>query len=79
MLLLNAPASALTETIRHIEKNQSDVIKILVAHRLSTVRHADRIHVFEKGKIVEEETHDELVHQSGLYAALWREQVSGSN
>jgi len=48
---------------------------IVIAHRLSTVRHADRIHVLEEGRVVESGTHDALVAQRGLYAALWRIQT----
>jgi ATP-binding cassette subfamily B protein len=52
-----------------------DVITILIAHRLSTVMHADRIHVLERGRIVETGAHDELVGRKGLYYAMWRQQV----
>jgi subfamily B ATP-binding cassette protein MsbA len=45
---------------------------LVIAHRLSTIRSADRILVMEKGKIVEEGTHDALVAASGPYARLWR-------
>jgi ATP-binding cassette, subfamily B, bacterial len=48
---------------------------IVIAHRLSTVRHADRIHVLEAGRVVEQGVHDELVTAGGLYAALWRVQT----
>jgi ATP-binding cassette subfamily B protein len=48
---------------------------IVIAHRLSTVRHADRIHVLEEGRVVESGTHDALVAERGLYAALWRIQT----
>lgn len=48
---------------------------IVIAHRLSTVRHAHHIHVLEAGRIIEEGTHDELVARGGLYAALWRVQT----
>ena len=48
---------------------------IVIAHRLSTVRHADRIHVLEEGRVVESGTHDELLADRGLYAALWRIQT----
>ncbi len=48
---------------------------IVIAHRLSTVRHAHRIHVLEAGRVVEAGTHEELVDAGGLYAALWRVQT----
>jgi len=48
---------------------------IVIAHRLSTVRHADRIHVLEEGRVVESGAHDDLVAERGLYAALWRIQT----
>jgi ATP-binding cassette subfamily B protein len=48
---------------------------LVIAHRLSTVRHADRIHVLEKGRVVETGTHDDLLAERGLYAALWRIQT----
>lgn len=48
---------------------------LVVAHRLSTVRHADAIHVLEAGRVIESGTHDALVAQGGAYAALWRLQT----
>jgi ATP-binding cassette subfamily B protein len=48
---------------------------VVVAHRLSTVRHAHRIHVLDAGRVVESGTHDELVALDGAYAALWRVQT----
>ncbi|MEL7209695.1 MAG: ABC transporter, partial [Actinomycetota bacterium] len=47
----------------------------VIAHRLSTVRHADRIHVVDEGVVVEAGTHDELVALDGRYAALWAVQT----
>lgn len=48
---------------------------LVVAHRLSTVRHAHRIHVLDDGRIVESGTHEELLQHNGLYAGLWRLQT----
>jgi ATP-binding cassette subfamily B protein len=65
---------AITETMQLIEKAHPKIISVLVAHRLSTVRHADRIYVFERGRVIETGNHGELVEKGGLYNALWREQ-----
>ncbi len=48
---------------------------IIVAHRVSTVRHADRIFVLDRGRIAEQGTHDQLVRHDGLYAAMYRKQL----
>jgi ATP-binding cassette subfamily B protein len=50
-------------------------ITLLIAHRLSTVLHADTIHVLEKGRIVESGAHADLVALKGLYYAMWRQQI----
>jgi ATP-binding cassette subfamily B protein len=63
----------ITETIREVASSQ--VITILIAHRLSTVMHADTIHVLERGHIVESGRHAELLERKGLYYAMWRQQV----
>jgi ATP-binding cassette subfamily B protein len=65
---------AITETIKDISKTEEGITKVLVAHRLSTIIHADKIFVLEKGKIVESGDHRLLLAKKGLYAALWREQ-----
>lgn len=65
---------SITETIREIAKSRPNLITVMVAHRLSTIAHADRIYVLEKGKVVEEGAHKILLKKKGLYAALWREQ-----
>lgn len=50
---------------------------LVVAHRLSTLLHMDRILGFDKGKIVEDDSHDELLKKNGLYKTLWETQAGG--
>lgn len=69
---------SITQTIQDIEKKRPDLIRILIAHRLSTVVHADTIYVMEKGEIAEQGTHTELLKNNGLYSALWRGQVASA-
>ena len=64
----------ITETIRDVSASQ-DLITILIAHRLSTVLHADRIYVLERGHIVESGKHRDLLEMKGLYYAMWRQQI----
>lgn len=64
----------ISHTIRDVARSR-DVMTILIAHRLSTVMHADRIHVLERGHIVEQGRHAELLEQKGLYYAMWRQQA----
>ncbi len=66
---------SITQTIKDIAKLRPNLITILVAHRLSTIAHADTIYVLQKGSVVESGPHAKLVQISnGLYAALWKEQ-----
>ena len=64
----------ITETIRDVSVSK-DLITVLIAHRLSTVMHADRIYVLEKGRIVESGRHGDLLELKGLYYAMWRQQI----
>jgi len=64
----------ISETVRQVSA-RSMQITILVAHRLSTVMHADTIFVLEKGRVVESGPHAELLAGKGLYYAMWRQQV----
>jgi ATP-binding cassette subfamily B protein len=61
----------ISSTIRHVAEGE-DAITILIAHRLSTVMHADRIYVLERGRIVESGGHESLLTHKGLYYAMWR-------
>ncbi len=67
---------AITETIKEISEEDRGKIKILVAHRLSTIAHADKIYVFEHGRIIETGNNHSLISKGGLYAALSREQTA---
>ena len=66
----------ITETIKRVSKSRPNLIVISIAHRLSTIAHTDRIYVFEKGKIIEQRNHKDLLKKKGLYSALWREQIA---
>ncbi|SMC94680.1 ABC transporter ATP-binding protein [Pedobacter nyackensis] len=64
----------ITNTIREISGSRAQMT-ILIAHRLSTVMHADVIYVLEKGKISESGSHDDLLEDKGLYYSMWRQQI----
>ena len=81
ILLLDEATSALDTQTEHeiqeslIQMGQGRTVMI-IAHRLSTVVHADRIVVLEQGQIVESGSHDELLAQEGRYSHLWHLQLS---
>jgi len=64
----------ITNTVREISARATQ-ITILIAHRLSTVMHADTIYVLEKGQVVESGSHAALLEVRGLYYAMWRQQI----
>jgi ATP-binding cassette subfamily B protein len=80
ILVLDEATSAVdNETEAAIQRSLAQVTigrtAIVIAHRLSTVRNADKIWVLENGRITETGTHEELISRLGLYAALWRVQT----
>ncbi len=66
--------SEISDTVRKVTRG-TKMITILIAHRLSTVLHADCIYVLERGRIVESGRHLDLLEMKGLYHAMWRQQI----
>lgn len=88
-ILKNAPILMLDEATSQLDSITESNIQeslwelmqgkttLVIAHRLSTLLHMDRILVFDKGHIVEDGNHDELLKRGGLYKTLWNAQVGG--
>ena len=84
MLLLDEATSALdTENELIIQKSLERVMKnrttIVIAHRLSTIEKADRIIVIDRGEIVSQGTHEQLIQEDGLYNRLSKIQFKNKN
>jgi ATP-binding cassette subfamily B protein len=80
ILILDEPTSAIdakveAELFERFHELAQGRMAVLISHRLSTVKMADRIFVIEGGQIVEQGTHDELMRQQGLYATLFLTQA----
>jgi ATP-binding cassette, subfamily B, bacterial len=65
---------AIQETLNDVMQNKTVIV---VAHRLSTIAHLDRILVFDQGRIVEDGSHEELIALGGAYHQLWSRQAGG--
>jgi len=79
VLILDEATSALdTESERNVQAALAELMKnrttLVIAHRLSTVQHADRIIVLDEGRIVEEGLHHELLRRNGMYTRLYQTQ-----
>ena len=80
ILILDEPTSAMdakaeAELFERFHELAQGRMAILISHRLSTVKMADRIFVVDQGQIVEQGTHDDLMRQQGLYATLFLTQA----
>jgi len=88
-ILKNAPIVILDEATSQLDSLTEEIIQnslwelmeakttLVIAHRLSTLLHMDRILVFQDGKIVEDGSHDELLAKNGLYKSMWNAQIGG--
>ena len=89
MLLKNAPILILDEATSALDSEVEAAIQhslnqlmvgktvIAIAHRLSTIAAMDRLIVLDKGQIVEQGTHQQLIAAGGIYAQLWAHQTGG--
>lgn len=82
ILVLDEATSSLdSESEKYIQEGLWELMKdktaVVIAHRLSTIKHLDRIIVLDRGVIVQEGTHSELIRKKGLYKTLWSLQSEG--
>jgi ATP-binding cassette subfamily B protein len=80
VLILDEPTASIdaraeAEIFDRVEKLSKDKTIIIISHRFSTVRNADKIYVIDKGKVKEEGTHEKLMEQNGIYATLFKLQA----
>ena len=69
-----------TETLIQdaLRNSDGEATKFIIAHRISSVRHADEIVMLDHGKIIERGTHSELIRRGGMYSEIFSVQHSGS-
>lgn len=82
ILVLDEPTSAIDakaeyEIFEKVQKLQTDKTVLIISHRFSTVRNADRILVLDEGRIIEEGSHEKLMKDKGLYEELFNIQAQG--
>lgn len=80
IIIMDEPSSALDPVAeyklnKHISEYTEDKTVIFISHRLSTTRHVDRIYMLEKGQIIEQGSHDELMKLDGKYAEMFKVQA----
>lgn len=80
IIIMDEPSAALDpmaeyELNKQIAQFATDKTVIFISHRLSTTRHADRIYMFEEGRVIEKGSHDELMHRGGKYAEMFTVQA----
>lgn len=80
LIIMDEPSAALDPMAEYALNKQiaafaEDKTVIFISHRLSTTRHADRIYMFESGRVVECGSHDELMRQNGRYAEMFTAQA----
>jgi len=83
VLLLDEPTAAMdswaeVEWVRSLRRLAENRTVILISHRLTTAMHADRIHIIDKGHIVEAGSHRELLAADGRYRAVWEAQMESA-
>ncbi len=80
LIIMDEPSAALDPAaeyeLNHILAESEDRTILFISHRLSTTRMADRIYVFDDGKVAESGSHDELMRKDGIYAKMFRTQAS---
>ena len=82
VLIMDEATSALDSKSEHLIQESFEALSkgrttFVIAHRLSTIQKMDRILVMEKGVIIEDGSHEELIAKKGYYADLWKSQVNG--